>query len=129
MNQPARFLLISIFASAAAFAQTVASSIVGSVADPASALIPGAEVQLIDTNSGAVRTTTTDASGQFRFPNIAPSVYSITVKAQGFKTRLERSINLSANETRNVGQLALELGSMTEQVAITAEVTPIQVAS
>ena len=118
-----------LLASSALFAQTVASSIVGAVTDPAAAVVPGAEVQLVDTRTGAVRTALTDNSGLFRFPNVAPSVYSVTVKAAGFKSHLEREIALSASETRDLGRIALEIGSMTEQIAITAEATPVQVAS
>src|SRR6476646_1445773 len=128
MKSPSRLLAALLLSAAAVFAQTVASTIVGTVTDPANAVVPGAEIQLVDTRTGAVRTTVTDTSGLFRFPNIAPSVYSVTVKAGGFKTRLEREITLSASETRDLGQLGLEIGSMTEQVAITAEATPIQVA-
>ena len=117
-----------LLASSALFAQTVASSIVGAVTDPAAAVVPGAEVQLVDTRTGAVRTALTDNSGLFRFPNVAPSVYSVTVKAPGFKSHLEREIALSASETRDLGRIALEIGSMTEQIAITAEATPVQVA-
>lgn len=129
MNQPVRLLLVMLLAAAAMFAQTVASSIVGTVTDPAGAVVPGAQVQLVDTRTGSVRNIVSDNSGLFRFPNVAPSVYNVTVTAQGFKSRLERDIALSASETRDLGQIMLEIGAMTEQVAVTAEVTPVQVAS
>jgi hypothetical protein len=118
-----------LFTFGCLFGQTVSSSIVGTVTDPAGAVVPGAEIQLLDTRTGATRATVSESSGLFRFPNIAPTVYQLTVQAKGFKSRIEREITLSASETRDLGQISLEIGSMTEQIAIIAEATPVQVAS
>lgn len=129
MHQRAKLLCVFAVASVAAFAQTVSSSILGTVIDPAGAVIPAADIQLNDTNTGAVRSAITDASGLFRFPNVAPSTYTLTVRAKGFKTRIEKNITVAASETRDLGETSLEVGAMTETIAITAEATPIQVAS
>jgi fimbrial isopeptide formation D2 family protein/uncharacterized repeat protein (TIGR01451 family) len=39
--------------------------------------IPGVTVQLIDANGTVVRTTTTDANGNYTFPNVPPGTYTI----------------------------------------------------
>src|SRR5580765_984035 len=109
--------------------QTVSSSLVGTVLDPSSAVVPNAAVIATDQETGAVRAVTTDSSGVFRFLNLTPGEYSISITVTGFKNISEKGITLAAQETRDVGRLSLTLGSTTDTIAITAEVTPIQLAS
>src|SRR5579871_1926405 len=90
---------------AGAFAQTVASSLIGVVEDPANAVVPSATVTLTEAESGAVRTASTDTTGVFRFLNIAPGTYSIKVTVTGFKTLTQTQIIVNANETRDIGRV------------------------
>ena len=49
------------------FAQSTTGTLLGSVSDPGDAAIPGAHVELINSATGAVVSTTTGAEGLFRF--------------------------------------------------------------
>ncbi len=118
-----------MFLSSCLFGQTVSSSLVGTVLDPSSAVVPNATVTATDTETGAVRTSTTDNSGTFRFLNMTPGEYSLSITVTGFKNITEKGITLAAQETRDVGKLTLTLGATTDTIAITAEATPIQLAS
>ena len=112
-----------------AHAQTVSSSLVGTVLDPARAIIPGAAVTLTDQGTGSVRSALTDGAGVFRFLNLTPGNYSITINASGFKTFTESDILLSAEETRDIGKVSLALGNTTERITVMAEAIAVQVAS
>jgi hypothetical protein len=112
-----------------AFGQTISSSLVGSIVDPAGAVIPNAVVSLVDRDTGALRSSPTDTSGVFHFLNLTPGNYSLSVSVTGFKRYNESNILLAAQETRDVGKLALEIGSTSEQISIMAEATPVQTAS
>ena len=118
-----------VFLSSCLFGRTVSSSLVGTVLDPSSAVVPNASVTATDQETGAVRTVITDSSGTFRFLNLTPGQYSLPVTVTGFKNITEKGITLAAQETRDVGKLTLTLGSTTDTIAITAEATPIQLAS
>jgi hypothetical protein len=123
-------LLISLASLVmSAFGQTVSSSLAGTVLDQTGAVIPNAPVTLTEQDTGTVRQIVTDTSGVFRFLNLAPGNYSITVHQTGFKTLLQSNISLSAQETRDVGKLSLELGNTSEKIAVIAEATPVQTSS
>jgi Carboxypeptidase regulatory-like domain len=109
--------------------QTVSSSIIGTVLDPADAVVPNAPVTLTDHDTGSIRSTVTDSSGLFRFLNVPPSTYSVTVTVKGFKNFVQSSVALGANETRDVGKVTLSIGSTTDTVSVVAEATAIQLAS
>ncbi|MEO8370009.1 MAG: TonB-dependent receptor [Candidatus Solibacter sp.] len=111
------------------FGQTVSSSLVGTVLDPSSAVVPNAAVTATDEETGATRASVTDSSGVFRFLNLTPGQYSVSVTVTGFKALSLKQIALAAQETRDVGRLTLTLGATTDTIAITAEATPIQLAS
>lgn len=110
-------------------AQTVSSSVVGTVMDPANAVVPGATVTLTDKDTGNARIAATDASGTFRFIDVFPSAYTLSVKAAGFKNFMEANLTVEASQTRDVGKIIVEVGSSTETVTVTAEAQEIQLSS
>ena len=110
-------------------AQTVAGSIVGTAVDQSGAVVPGASVTLMSPAMGTTRTATSDASGVFHFPNINPDIYTVTIDAQGFKKSTTTNIEIGQGEIRDLGKVALEVGTMTQEVTVTAAVTAVQTAS
>lgn len=74
-----------MFLNVCLFGQTVSSGLQGTVLDPANAVVPNAPVTLIEMATGATRAAMTDSSGLFRFLDLAPGTYSVSVKARGFK--------------------------------------------
>src|SRR5664280_2822990 len=132
-NMRFRDLLSIVFAlalcCASLFGQTVASSVVGAIVDPADAVVAGVPVTLTSVETGAVRTGTTDSNGTFRFLNLRPGTYNVTVKAAGFKPAMLSGIIVAAEETHNSGKIVLEIGSVTETATVTAEAAQVQTAS
>jgi hypothetical protein len=111
------------------FGQTVTSSMVGSVVDPADAVVAGAPVTLTDTGTGAVRHAITDNQGTFRFVNLDPGIYNVMVAAPGFKSQTQTGIVVTAQETHNAGKMALQIGSATDSVTVSAEAAQVQLNS
>jgi len=108
-----------------AAAQTVVSGdITGTITDPTGAVISGATVTATNLAENTSQTTTTTASGLYRFTFVKPSQYKLTVAAKGFKGSIE-TVEVS------VGQIAtanfkLELGAAAEVVEVTGGSQPIQ---
>src|ERR1035437_10376024 len=93
--------------------------------DSSNAAVPGAQVELKNLSTGFVRTTASGPEGIFRFNSLDPARYDLTIKpTAGFKTYAQKSIDVTANEVRDLGRVALELGALTEQVSVTAGVGP-----
>ena len=125
-------LAIAVFAIVCASTlqpQTVTSSVLGTVVDPAGASVGSADVQLTNQSTGAVSHALTDSSGLFRIVNILAGTYSVTVQANGFKNLTVRDIVVDSSEARDLGHLQLALGAVTESVNVTAEVAAVETAS
>ncbi len=118
-----------MFAAVSVWGQTSAGVISGHVADPQGNSVPGAEITLTQQLTSVKMNTKTDTAGDFVFPSVLPGQYAITVTAPGFKRFEKRDYNLSASERLNAGILALEVGSLNQEVTVTAEATAVQTAS
>jgi hypothetical protein len=70
--------------SLAAYGQASSAAIAGSVVDSTGAVVPGAKVEIHNPVSAFDRSTTTDASGSFIFPNVPFNPYHLSVTAAGF---------------------------------------------
>src|SRR3954447_10268567 len=119
---------VCLFTNSAS-AQTNAGMITGQVADATGAAIPGAEVVLTDAQTGVRTTVTSEGNGNFIYPSVQPSKYTITVQANGFKKLERKDLTLSSTERLSVGTLTLEIGNITDSITVTGEATPVQVSS
>ena len=82
----AAVLLIGLSLPVAAFhpGQTAPLPLGGVVYDSSGAVLPAVELTLIDARSNKWQATT-DASGHFEFPQLAPGRYEMDVKLMGFR--------------------------------------------
>ena len=82
-------------------------------------------MRLVQTATNALSQTSSNEAGQYTVPNLPPGSYEITVETQGFKKLVRKNIELRVTEVLNV-ELALELGTVTEAIEVTAEVSRLQ---
>jgi hypothetical protein len=104
-------------------AQQVGATVRGLVADPDSAVIPGATVTLTPA-SGKALTTQSQADGTYVVRGIPAGTYSITVTMPGFATFVKLGVRIAAGQalTQDV-KMAIQEQSQTVQVtASTAQV-------
>ena len=80
----AMFALAALFA-VAAYSQAVNGTLLGTVTDSSGATIANAKVTITETNTGIIHSATTNASGNYSFPDLPPGKYSVTVEQTGFK--------------------------------------------
>jgi len=113
--------LAAWLSAAALHAQISQATLEGTVKDNSGAVVPGASVTLKNKGTAAVRTTATDASGQYSIVNVDPAEYSLTVSFTGFKTFVIASLELHTGERTTVDG-RLELGDTTQEVTVEAAV-------
>jgi Carboxypeptidase regulatory-like domain/TonB dependent receptor len=101
-------------------AQAVYGSILGTVTDPSGAAVVGANVTVTDQNKGTVQQAATNDSGNYSVTHLIPDPYTVSVEAQGFKKAQQKDVVVNADTGARV-DLALQLGSATEAVEVTAE--------
>jgi Carboxypeptidase regulatory-like domain len=126
--RPVVVVLICLASAATAFAQGGSGILTGTVVDSSGAAVPGATVSATEANTGAVRTAISGDAGLFRMAALNPGRYSLTVELTGFKPVTVTNIDLSTSETRDLGKLTLQVGTISESILVTSEVTPVQLA-
>jgi hypothetical protein len=105
--------------SAAAVAQSSASSLRGDVVDPSGAAIAGAAVVLQNQETGFSISSPSDSQGEYHFNQIPPGRYLLSGSARGFATQ-SKAIELLVNEPATA-RLALALQSFSTVVQVTGE--------
>ena len=104
-----------------AWAQISTGSIYGKVTDEQSAVLPGATATITGANIGA-RTTPIGANGEFRFLNLDPGTYTVSVALSGFATT-QRTVIVNTGVNLEV-PFVLKVASVAETVTVDAE-TPV----
>ncbi|HEX4008326.1 MAG TPA: carboxypeptidase regulatory-like domain-containing protein [Acidobacteriaceae bacterium] len=109
------FLFVAPLSSSA---QDFRSVLTGQVTDPSGAVIPKATVTAVNAQSGTTYTGKTSGKGVYYIPYVLPGTYTVTAKADGFKTGVQDKVLLLASETFNQN-FGLEVGSASERVVVT----------
>jgi len=120
-----RVLLALSVSGICAFAQnTNAGEIRGTVMDPSGAIVPGANVVLLDTLTGVKTQVVTNAAGIYDALSLVPGNYSLTFSAAGFNTFVRQGVVLRAEVITVDAQL--KIGEATSEVVVTAEATQLR---
>lgn len=100
------------------------AGIQGVVTDNAGGTVPGATVTLTNKETNQTQTTETSDDGFYRFSNLAPGLYSVSVEKQNFKKTLTDEVRVEAEETK--GQdVTLEAGGISETVTVIADANEV----
>ena len=109
------FLLVPL-----AFAQTTGTAtLVGTVTDNTGAIVPGATVKIVNTETQFVYNGQTNPEGAYYVPNLIPGTYRLTIEASGFKRYVREGIILRTSEQPRI-DVKLEVGAVTESIQVDA---------
>ena len=90
-------VLVSLLLGTSSWAQLATTSLRGIVADPAGAVINGAQMTLANPAAGFTRTASTNERGEYQFLHVPPGTYVLTVSASGFASARTEAITLLVN--------------------------------
>jgi len=109
--------IISVLSSATLGQALSAGTVAGVVLDPNNAAVPNASVTIANSVTGFKRTMTTNTDGTFRFDNVPPNNYQLSVAASGFENATQ---NLSVRTSVPISlKIPLSVGGASETVTVT----------
>ena len=114
-----RLLILLLVTAAGLFAQTASTQILGLVTDASGAVVPGATITAKRVETGDVRTTTSNETGNYIFPLVDSGTYEVTATATGFKTEIRRNIPLELDQKGRI-DFQLQVGTQAETVEVSS---------
>jgi Carboxypeptidase regulatory-like domain len=118
-------ILLLAAGSTSAYAQFDRGTISGTIKDPQGGVVPGVTVTATATQTQQARTTVSDASGYYTFPNLTAGRYDVSAELQGFKKVSRTALQLDAAGALTI-DFSLETGNITEEVTVTSEASILQ---
>src|ERR1700750_814002 len=102
-----------------AFAQVSTANVIGVVQDSSSAVVPAAQIKLINTQTGAENDSRTGDDGRLILPDGLPGAYILQIERSGCSPTQLDDIVLNIGDTRNF-LVRLKIGPVTESVVVDA---------
>src|SRR5450756_271188 len=118
MKKLVGILALCIALSTCLFGQT--SSLAGTVTDPTGAVIPGAVVAIVNTETGLQREDKSDSQGRYTMEQLPPGTYKLTAKATGFADFTGNNVRLFVNQPGTQQVVFDKLGSTSTTVSVEA---------
>src|SRR5215510_6864841 len=122
------FATMVLLAPSSASAQEARGTITGKVRDASEAVMPGAQVRIIDVARGTTVTVTTNDAGLYQAPYLLPGTYQIVVEVNGFKKYVRGAVVLRIGDNLDI-PVQLEVGQTSETVTVTAETPTLDTTS
>ncbi|MBZ5603618.1 MAG: carboxypeptidase regulatory-like domain-containing protein [Acidobacteriia bacterium] len=123
MSRRTSLFVLFLFLCASAFAQT--TSLTGTVTDPSGAVIPGANISIVNAQTGAERNAASDNQGRYTMALVTPGTYKLTAKASGFSDVVIEKVELLVSQPATVAVVFEKVGSTTTTVQVEAAATQI----
>ncbi len=101
-------------------AQETTGGLIGTVKDPTGAVVPGAKVVATAPSLTGSKQFTTDASGNYRFANLPPDTYTITVTAKGFATVKREGVTIEVGHLPTL-DIPMQIGGTDTVVEVSGQ--------
>ncbi len=102
------------------FGQSNKSVVEGTVQDKTHYVLTGSKVTLVNRDTGAQSVTTTNDTGTYVFPSVAPGLYTLQVSKEGFKAHSIADFRVTVSQ-RVTQDIVLDVGATSESVIVEAD--------
>jgi hypothetical protein len=116
---------VLVLTASLAYGQGRYATITGRVLDPNGGSVPDAKITATNVETGLTRTTTTTSDGLYRFEEMAPGIYDVTVGTTSFTKAVAKGVRILVGESRDVN-FNLELAGQKESVVVTSEIPLVE---
>jgi len=116
--------LTALLISPLAFGQETSAGLQGTVKDPTGAMVVKAQVEVASPALIGTKKAETDQGGYYRFANLPPGAYTVTVTAPGFRTFKQERIPLEVGHLPTI-EIRLEMGAVSETVEVSSQAAVI----
>lgn len=99
-------------------------AISGIVTDSSGAVVPNAQIELTNMETGITQANKTNSTGLYSYPTLSVGTYSVRVTAAGFKIGLITSITVTIGRESSAN-IKLQVGAANQQVTVTAASSPL----
>src|SRR5262245_35863055 len=106
-------------------AQTTKATISGTVTDEKGAVVVNAKISAKNLDTNLSRETTSDGAGRYRIPELAAGQYEVTTEARGFRTKIDRGIEMTVGR-EVVVDLLINVGNVQDQVVIEGDAALVE---
>src|SRR6266478_2146948 len=101
------------------------ATVVGTITDPSGGSVAGVTVTITSASTGAVKTFTTNESGQYVAADLAIGHYSIKANAAGFKVVEQKDVTLTVGDRLRI-DFQMAVGAASETVTVEANAIAVQ---
>jgi carboxypeptidase family protein len=99
--------------------QTTFGTILGTITDPSGAVMPNVTLTVINQGENTSREVLSDAQGNYQAENLKAGLYTVTVRATGFREVTTKNIVVAARQIVRA-DVKLVMGTAAEQVTVVA---------
>jgi hypothetical protein len=125
ISLPLKIVLCAMLAAANLPAQYDTAEVLGTVHDPAHAVVAGASVTLTNQETGIQSKVTTDEKGEFDFFNVRVGHYTITVEHAGFSKFSTKDVLVDVNARQRV-DATLQVGAVSDAIEVTGAAAALE---
>lgn len=118
-------LLLPCLSSRSVDAQVLYGSLVGNVTEESDAVVPAAEVTVVNVGTGLTRQVRTNEGGSYSVPNLQAGTYVVTVTKPGFADFVAEGVDVGQNTTVRQ-DVVLKVAGVESTVTVTASAQPAQ---
>lgn len=105
-------------------AQGTTGTITGVVTDTSNAVVPNANVRIVDEATSSSREVKTDPNGLYLFTNVVPAFYDISASASGFTTSVQKHVELLVRAGLHV-DFQLQVGNVSQTIIVGGAAAPL----
>jgi hypothetical protein len=118
------FVLLVTLIPACAWSQSELATVFGTVSDQSGAVIPKAQITIVNQSTGLTLSTVTDMTGQYHISGLPTGNYVVRAIREGFLTQVREGVTLTAASEVMI-DFPLVVGSEPQQISVSGDVNQI----